>query len=689
MRLLSIPPHKSSAFPKLVSFRPNEIPPYAILSHTWEHDEIEFPHIQNLKTGEPDASTRKDLAELQRRAPASYSKIMGACRLARKDGFDYIWIDSCCINKDSSAELSEALNSMYQHYKRAIVCYVYLSDVRDVAAQNPRLAESDFRQCKWFTRGWTLQELLASSELSFYAKDWTMIGTKRGLHDAITATTGIPTAVLLKGDTRSISIAQKMSWAARRETTRVEDQAYCLMGIFGVNMSPIYGEGLENAFLRLQLEIIKFSNDRSIFAWTALSGDKSGWEGRGLLASSPYEFRFSGSVGPSEWNITDEDSSYSMTNSGLRIYLPLSASPDGKCFRAFLNCRDESNQCHVAVCLQHTRGKEYSRCRANKLILEPEMPTFSLLWFHTPGTSWAYCGNTSNKYDTRKNRTPEKSVRLPISFGKPGIVYFRNKQGSEFRVRAELDSDGLAAANIIIGSIADDNKQPGPSPILSRNSKNSENEIERVVESLPDNEMVILHLRKQPNKDQHRKLDIFIVPANPLIRDLSPTDLGVMVEVENSVTRLFDLKSIFPSAVSSQHFREERYYGVYCTIDPRRPFRVLLFKPQSSLSGFTAFAVILYVRNCKVTGWVHVVKNIEEKSNERDTVEAVLGMITENKNFKKHEEHEENVLQRLPRPGTITQSTYLVKAGIRRRQGKALQPEPGTHTAWIKLGNYF
>ncbi|KAK7468953.1 hypothetical protein VKT23_003452 [Stygiomarasmius scandens] len=213
------------------------VPPYAILSHTWEDDEVLFRDIQYAV---PEMKTRK----------AGYRKIENACKRAHESGFDYIWIDTCCIDKESSAELSEAINSMYEYYAKAEVCYVYLSDLPDGA--NPRDDGAAFSQCRWFTRGWTLQELLAPENLVFFTQSWLEVGNKNQLADIIASITGVTIDVLLGGDCSTISIARRMSWAAYRQTTREEDRAYSLMGIFGVHIPPLYGEGGSNAFMRLQ-----------------------------------------------------------------------------------------------------------------------------------------------------------------------------------------------------------------------------------------------------------------------------------------------------------------------------------------------------------------------------------------------------------------------------------------------------
>ncbi|KAF5332998.1 hypothetical protein D9758_015194 [Tetrapyrgos nigripes] len=283
-----------------------DMPPYAILSHTWGKDEVTFQEMM-MENRESAATKRK----------AGWKKIFGACRYARKYDFEWIWIDTCCINKESSAELSEAINSMYAYYEDAQVCYVYLGEA--VCSEDIRDAGSGFRRCKWFTRGWTLQELLAPSYVVFLDQDWEMIGTRYSLADVISSITSIPVSIFRDGDFDKFSVAQKMSWAALRQTTRPEDMAYCLLGIFRVSMSPIYGEGGARAFMRLQQEIINISDDRSIFAWVAPYGEI---ESRGLLARSPFEFRMSGEVKASEADDIG-DTSFSFGNNGLRIHLPL------------------------------------------------------------------------------------------------------------------------------------------------------------------------------------------------------------------------------------------------------------------------------------------------------------------------------------------------------------------------------
>jgi hypothetical protein len=284
----------------LHTFFGEAVPDYAILSHTWDSEEVSLQDLQQ---------------ERGEKMPR-YSKIKSCCRQARLDGWQYAWIDSCCIDKTSSAELSESINSMYQWYKYAQVCYAYLADVR-----SGEKVKDELRKSNWFKRGWTLQELLAPPRVVFFDHDWVDIGTRKSLEDLISDVTGIHNFL----EFETACVAQKMSWVAGRRTTRVEDIAYCLLGLFDVNMPPLYGEG-EKAFMRLQLEILKISDDESIFAWTQKN------DGGGLLASSPEAFRNSGSIRPlksndyekGKWDFFYTDSHpFSMTNKGLSISLLL------------------------------------------------------------------------------------------------------------------------------------------------------------------------------------------------------------------------------------------------------------------------------------------------------------------------------------------------------------------------------
>ncbi|KAI0369064.1 HET-domain-containing protein [Pilatotrama ljubarskyi] len=284
---------------------PKDVPGgYAALSHVWKGHEQSFQDVQAI------------LAEGGAARSRASAKIHGCCRLAERHGYAWVWIDTCCIDKTSSAELSEAINSMFEWYARAQVCYAYLHDVPQGEALDG--ADSAFRRSEWFARGWTLQELVAPDTVVFLSSTWTVLGTKASLARLLEEVTGIDTAVLtFRRKLSDVSIARRMSWAARRKTTRIEDEAYCLMGIFDVNMPTIYGEG-RRAFLRLQEEITKQSPDQTIFAWgttapfmslqicprkaqafLAVPDDPD----RYLLASSPTAFADSANVVPIQTDV--------------------------------------------------------------------------------------------------------------------------------------------------------------------------------------------------------------------------------------------------------------------------------------------------------------------------------------------------------------------------------------------------
>ncbi|KAK4038396.1 heterokaryon incompatibility protein-domain-containing protein [Parachaetomium inaequale] len=191
---------------------------YAILSHTWNG------------TGEVTLDDMRDLAAAQ--AKCEWPKVQQTCALARSQGIPFVWIDTCCIDKSSSAELTEAINSMFEWYKKAKTCYAYLSDLAESPTGGPesdrgrQQLHADLGACRWFTRGWTLQELIAPREVEFYDKSWTMRGTKAFLQSDVASITNINESVLSDSDKLSIiPVACKMSWAAKRHTTRVEDIA--------------------------------------------------------------------------------------------------------------------------------------------------------------------------------------------------------------------------------------------------------------------------------------------------------------------------------------------------------------------------------------------------------------------------------------------------------------------------------
>lgn len=394
MRLLNVSTRE------VEEFHGDNIPQYAILSHTWGSEEVSLPemqtiarHRQSIKHVVPRSAKHDDTMRLmllstmlmafrgehprfsrQKALPAlgngyksddyetshdsvvrstsphplelkaGYCKIAYACGQAEKDGFGHVWVDTCCIDKRSSAELSEAINSMFSWYDRAAVCYVYLDDVHsDDYTEGYLTWKEHFNNSRWFTRGWTLQELLAPRKVVFYAKGWRLLGTKSSLVRAIEKVTRIDELTLLEPKLiHTASIAQRMSWATHRQTTRVEDRAYSLLGIFKVQMRILYGEG-ENSFLRLQEEIINRSDDHSIFAWGLLNQSKTHHHDLSfpdfdyasltsslpVLAKSALDFANMSQIMPSTLGALQNQpaSAYSMTNKGLHITLPILPHP--------------------------------------------------------------------------------------------------------------------------------------------------------------------------------------------------------------------------------------------------------------------------------------------------------------------------------------------------------------------------
>lgn len=364
MRLLHAPSFE------LCFFTDDLVPPYAILSHTWADEEVTYH----------DLSQRQDA-----RAKQGWNKIQKGCALARSLDLEYIWIDTCCIDKSSSAELSEAINSMFKWYENARLCIAFLSDW-DAAADTPD--SKTFRSSRWFTRGWTLQELIAPAEVLFFDRHWIQAFTRDSLKTLIHDVTGIPTSILEaaeNGDRQcrqrldGVSVAQRMSWAAKRTTTRSEDAAYCLLGIFDINMPLLYGEGATKAFRRLQDEIIKSTDDESLYAWSYsrdVAEKRHFW---GLLADSPAAFGNYGDMIPRRSRYLTRSSGRTVTVSNRGLLLDLFVTPFPKdmsrtIFLAFLDCdmrrEGSSSSLSPVILLQRTawdNGSDMVRIRTDIL----------------------------------------------------------------------------------------------------------------------------------------------------------------------------------------------------------------------------------------------------------------------------------------------------------------------------------
>ncbi|KAF2848222.1 HET-domain-containing protein [Plenodomus tracheiphilus IPT5] len=263
MRLLHI---QDDAELHLVERTGNDIPPYAILSHTWGKDEDEVT-FGDLKAG---TGTSK----------AGYRKLEFCRHQAKTDGLNFVWVDTCCIDKSSSAELTEAINSMFRWYQNAARCYVYLSDVSIPASAQPNIYPqstwfSSFRHSRWFTRGWTLQELLGTGIVDFFSAEGAKLGDKACFKQELNEITGIPVDVLEGRELSHFSIQERLSWAEGRETKREEDAAYSLLGIFDIYMPLIYGEGRTRAFRRLLKEINELLQDQVSSAATNQAPEES------------------------------------------------------------------------------------------------------------------------------------------------------------------------------------------------------------------------------------------------------------------------------------------------------------------------------------------------------------------------------------------------------------------------------
>jgi hypothetical protein len=263
---------------RLTAFQDDNTPPYAILSHTWvEGQEVTFEDLM--------AGTGKD--------KHGNKKIRFCGEQARQDDLRYFWVDTCCIDKANYAELSHSINSMFRWYRNATRCYVYLSDLSISTLDsndehNLQRWESGFRKCTWFTRGWTLQELLAPSLVEFFSCESKRVGDKSSLEHQIHEITGIPKSAL-RGDRLSqFSDKERFSWIQHRQTTVEEDKAYALLGIFDVHIPPRYGEGMANAFKRLEEEIDKLNKCLQDLRLTDPRDDKKRIEDTkgGLLADS-------------------------------------------------------------------------------------------------------------------------------------------------------------------------------------------------------------------------------------------------------------------------------------------------------------------------------------------------------------------------------------------------------------------
>ncbi|MDI1487518.1 MAG: hypothetical protein OHK93_006788 [Ramalina farinacea] len=290
--------------------------------------------------------------------PASAFKITGACEtvLAHYGGdIQNIWLDTVCIDQKNPHELSASINSMYRWYKQAEVCFALLGDY-------PGPGVRVFTDSRWFTRGWTLQELVAPRNVRFFDRNWKYVGDKESLAEALIARTKIGRDFLLgRSNIGRASVSQRMGWYAGRITTVEEDAAYCLLGLFGVNLPLLYGEGKERAYRRLQEEIMRYSDDHSLFVWKSSEPLK---QGSGLLADDPKYFSGTGDYVHKGSRLNNRP--YQMTNKGISIDLYLQEHQG--VYVASLDCPHGSNH-YVGIYLEclSSETQQYRRTKTNEL----------------------------------------------------------------------------------------------------------------------------------------------------------------------------------------------------------------------------------------------------------------------------------------------------------------------------------
>ena len=331
---------------KIHEYYDDYLPPYAILSHRWRNADDEVSYLEFTHHFE------------EARKKKGFEKIEACCTRALQDGLFHVWVDTCCIDKSSSAELSEAINSMFKWYMHSQVCYAYLEDVD--SWEDHYVIGSAFRQSPWFTRGWTLQELIAPANVRFFGKNWIEIGQKCYMTSLLSQITKIPESVLLKphDELEDICISQKLYWASGRRTTRIEDRAYSLIGLFNISIPILYGEG-KRAFTRLQEKILRVSFDHTIFAWQLRKFCS------GLIAESPDDFSQAADI--KKMSMKDFHNmfelklpalGYAMTNVGLSLNVPYRHIKSHKgLYIAFLACYYAKKQTPIFIYLRRDHSK--------------------------------------------------------------------------------------------------------------------------------------------------------------------------------------------------------------------------------------------------------------------------------------------------------------------------------------------
>ncbi|KAG0701553.1 heterokaryon incompatibility protein-domain-containing protein [Suillus ampliporus] len=280
---------------------PEEIVKYATLSHRWGEGESAYGTFEEMK-------------EAKLKTPG-FKKLKTFCEKVKEYDVEFAWSDTCCIDKSSSAELDESIRSMFKWYRNSDVCIVHLAQSETV---------KDILDDEWTERGWTLQELLAPNHIKFFNKHWKPMTRHDNDKDpdtgsatsdvlkTLTKATGVPQSEIRDFDPEAFKVDERMKWAAKRKTTRVEDAAYSLMGIFDVSLQIAYGEGGDRAFGRL-IEAIMLAGDPSVLNW---KGEAAESPNSHAIPRSPQCF-----VGDRNLDLTYERLEMTMTSLGLRVPL--------------------------------------------------------------------------------------------------------------------------------------------------------------------------------------------------------------------------------------------------------------------------------------------------------------------------------------------------------------------------------
>lgn len=258
MRLIKLNGEYNNEAYEFEEFYGDNVPSYFILSHTWGKPSDELSYRKLLEYQTSSLTETPERTHLLRKVRFC-AKIAAIYKRVHDVVVEHCWIDTCCINKEDSNELSEAINSMFRWYQKSRLCLVYLSDV-SVEGLDESQQHQAIKKSRWFTRGWTLQELIAPSWLEFYDVAGKFLKFRDTLAREINEITGIPLELLgrvgVELDLNSYTVEERLSWGESRQTTRIEDKAYCMQGLFNVHMPIIYGER-EKAFARLKEEIEK------------------------------------------------------------------------------------------------------------------------------------------------------------------------------------------------------------------------------------------------------------------------------------------------------------------------------------------------------------------------------------------------------------------------------------------------